>query len=281
MDADSSHDGFRLLFDNKPLEGTRFGPDSYVMGDFLTKTNYKYSASHIFDASARWDFLDRDEVYTRYRGHVLARGKRYCMKGDTGDDELPLVFYKYGFPGFQYRAMLHYNTFAQAPEIADLAQFFDTHFSFRFTGDAPDKLRTPSINHCIATRYEDGDDNIGFHSDKVDDIADNSMIFMLSTGAVRELHFRRVGEENPCAVFVVTPGTLFVLGPETNRLYEHSVVPLKKEKVLSRETVGMRMSLVFRNIKTELSQAELLKKLKMTKEEALELRQAQKRRHIE
>jgi hypothetical protein len=172
-----------------------------------------------------------------------------------------------------------------------------------------------TINHVIGTHYVTGEDNIGFHSDKAEDIQADSPILMFSFGGRRELWFREVagddkgekdekdskddsgatssakksgaatstteknggGENKNVATaattaatstakkqaivqkFVMEPGSLFVLGPETNRLLQHSIVPESDETCTDREKEPLqpRISLVARHISTVLSRREL------------------------
>jgi hypothetical protein len=83
---------------------------------------------------------------------------------------------------------------------------------------------------------------------------------MLSFGETRELHLRRIlgkdqKDDNKRDVIIMKPGSLVMLGPETNDTMEHSIVTGEDERVLKREgkEIGTRISLVLRNIKSCLS----------------------------
>ena len=54
------------------------------------------------------------------------------------------------------------------------------------------------------------------------------------------------------------PGSLFVLGPQTNLEWKHSLVEVKKEQILDKKReIEPRLSLVFRDIKTKVSREEV------------------------
>jgi alkylated DNA repair dioxygenase AlkB len=98
--------------------------------------------------------------------------------------------------------------------------------------DASFSVSPVIVNHIIGTKYIDGDDNIGFHSDKMKDIVDGSPIFMISMGEKRELHFRDASFQGIITdQIVMEPGSLFVLGPKTNIKKQHAIAKLSEEKV--------------------------------------------------
>jgi alkylated DNA repair dioxygenase AlkB len=214
----------------------------------------------------------------------------------------------YKYPGFQYESTLQYVNLASMPFGNALVEQLEQRAAYKGV--------PLTINHVIGTHYVTGEDNIGFHSDKAEDIQADSPILMFSFGGRRELWFREVagddksekdekdgkddsgatssakksgaatsttekngGSENkigtpapatPAATstakkqaivqkFVMEPGSLFVLGPETNRLLQHSIVPESDETRIDREKEPLqpRISLVARHISTVLSRREL------------------------
>lgn len=241
----------QVMFGGSYLKGFRYGSDSAYIKGFLSPNK----ADDLFKQSQAWPWLDREAWFMLYRANVIKRSKLFLVKGDEMfglPEEVPC----YRYPGFQYASMLRYATLATIPSLQKLTNVLNMDLLFKFS-DA-EELRVPRINHVIGTTYVNGDDEIGFHSDKTKDIAANSLILMLSLGERRELHLRKVGETTPCDVIVMEPGALFILGPRTNVEYQHAIVPIGDEIVLNRfRSVDRRVSLVFRQISTVLSRAEV------------------------
>jgi alkylated DNA repair dioxygenase AlkB len=124
-----------------------------------------------------------------------------------------------------------------------------------------------AYNQVLGTKYHKEKDSIGYHHDKMTNISANKPILSLSFGDSREFHLRydrgAVDDKHKAdEVFVLGPGDLFILGPRTNGLMKHAVVPPEKEQVLPRgRKYGPRISLVFRNIKTVISAAQVEKEI--------------------
>ena len=108
---------------------------------------------------------------------------------------------------------------------------------------------------------------LGFTTTHFADIAPSSVIFMLSTGAVRELHFRFNDAENPSVIIPTTPGDLIVLCPRNEPPDAHSIVQVADEVFIKRGqglVLRKRMSLVFRNIRTKMSRTHVFRKAAAT-----------------
>jgi len=114
-----------------------------------------------------------------------------------------------------------------------------------------------NFNHIIGTLYNDNHVNIGWHSDKIKDIKEASWIPIVSFGATRTLS---IGDSAGNALWEIQmeAGDLFLLGWDTNQRYKHAILPTE-------ERCGARISLVFREIITVLTQEELEKKVKRVK----------------
>lgn len=238
----------RLSMNGVPLKGVLIGPDSAFIRNFLT-----HEEQHsLLQSSDGWNWMDRNDSRMLYRGNAMTRTKK-TMVNDLS--RIPV----YRYPGFQYASIQAYEAFYQVPEVNVLVDRLNGGLKYSLGND--EEMNALGINHVIATRYEDGDDCIGFHSDKVEDIAKESLIIILSTGAKRELHLRKVGEVSAGFVVVMQPGSLFVLGPQTNIQYEHSIVAVGDERFFQRKAVSARMSLVLRNISTMMTREKVLEKI--------------------
>lgn len=109
----------------------------------------------------------------------------------------------YHYPGFQFLAVPHYMQIEDAPpELGDLVR--GLREDLRVNGRAFEFTQT------IGTLYRDGKDNIGWHSDKMRDIADDSLIFDVSLGARRTFSLRRNGSDT-VEEYVMEPGSAILL----------------------------------------------------------------------
>lgn len=210
-------------------------------------------------------FLDRTSAFMKYRGHALKRDKALFADSPTvtaaGEpDEL----YLYHYPGFQLESLLHYHAVSSVPSLQRLLALLHT---CTYQG------QPMRFNHVIATRYRDGDDAIGWHADKMRDIAPGTPIVSLSLGATRDLQLRAAtaSEKDPASETIpLRHGDLFVLGPETNEHMQHRVPPVTKTAVAAADEEGVapqpRISLVFRHIHTQVSRNEVLATVKRSNE---------------
>ncbi|KAK9814976.1 hypothetical protein WJX73_003762 [Symbiochloris irregularis] len=136
-----------------------------------------------------------------------------------------------------YFDLRFYRPFARVPFIAQLAE--ELRSNFRWNG------QLWNINHAICTHYKDGSDNIGFHDDKIRNITPGSPILIFSLGNSRDLQLKPNSDANKVVTVSMQSGSLFVLGAQTNASWKHAI-PVAKD------TVGSRISIIFRDIKTEI-----------------------------
>jgi len=240
------------MFNGQVFEkGVRYGPDSLLVHNFLSEEQ----ASELFGSSRHWWWSDRHDPRMAYRGKAMPRTQIAFVAGGEGDDEgLPEMVPRFRYAGFQYGSMTDMKTFAQVPEIGELAQMVNEKLRFRQDDGA---WQTVGINHIIGTTYEDGTDNIVFHKDK--DVVKDSVVLIISFGERREMHLRNIGEKQASDVIVMEPGSLFILGPQTNETMQHSVVPVAKERRLGlRKEVGPCMTLVLRNVCTMMTKKQVI-----------------------
>lgn len=100
-----------------------------------------------------------------------------------------------------------------------------------------------ACNHVVVNQHRDGSDYIGFHHDKSQTFEPESSVLTISLGASRILRLRKVRGESKGKIVDVklNHGSMFVLGPETNRNWKHSIVQRKKVR-------GRRISMTYRAI---------------------------------
>ena len=207
----------------------RVGADS-----FMVKGWVKGDLFGAVNAAGPW--LSREEPYMRYRGRTIKRTKFFL----TASRDLVGV---YGYTGFQHESVLHYGCYKEVAVVEELVDRLNGEFGSGF-------------NHVIGTRYEDGRDQIGFHSDKTYSWVANSSVAIVSLGATREFHMKRISD-GAVEVFEFEDGDLFMLGWEDNKTYQHSIPEMENEaEALAK---GARISLCFRNIATAYTRAEIAK----------------------
>ena len=238
--------------------------------------------------SAQAPWTDPSDLDFRYRGHELPRQKAFLVRSEGRSSSSssssssswpvdvnvpPDPLRKYRYPGFQYGSMLHYRPLQAAPVVQDLSNALQDHLQL--------DGQPVTVNHVICTRYRDSGDHIGFHSDKVADIADGAPILSLSFGETRELHIARNDDLEKPRVLTLEAGDLFVLGYKTNLAYKHAIVPVAQERAVKRHAdddddddddgssarVGARISLVFRNISTLVALEDVRSKAAKTRAE--------------
>jgi alkylated DNA repair dioxygenase AlkB len=155
-----------------------------------------------------------------------------------------------------------------ADESPAMLPFDDTVDTLRH---AAEKHIGHPLNHVLIQYYRSGEDNISEHSDKTLDIVRGSHIVNVSLGAQRIMTIRTKKDADPSFAgddpapphdaptrktqrIPLMHGAMFVLGPQTNQFWLHSVRPDKRrdaEKAPEELAYGgERISLTFRHIGT-------------------------------
>ncbi len=123
-----------------------------------------------------------------------------------------------------------------------------------------------SFNHVLIQLYRDGKDHITPHADKTLDILRGSLIANWSLGRERVLVLRSkealLDTADPSCTsstgreiqkVKLPSNSLFVLGPETNRIYTHAIKPAHDDGLSVKE--ARRISFTFRSIATYRNQS--------------------------
>lgn len=123
-----------------------------------------------------------------------------------------------------------------------------------------EKYKGQKFNFVLINLYRNGDDYIGWHSDKEDDLVKGSMIASISTGAEREFYLRHrqrymeaqkikdrqeklKSMKKETIKVKLNSGSLLIMAGQTQKVYQHSV---PKRKGIS----DARINLTFRQIKS-------------------------------
>ncbi|WP_110665103.1 alpha-ketoglutarate-dependent dioxygenase AlkB family protein [Salinicola halophilus] len=99
------------------------------------------------------------------------------------------------------------------------------------------------FNSVLLNRYAHGGQRMGWHSDDEPELGPDPIVVSLSLGVERPLRFRTRRREGRQAFNVWLPhGSLLVMGPGSQRYWQHALAP--------RSIDGVRINLTFRRITT-------------------------------
>jgi alkylated DNA repair dioxygenase AlkB len=232
-------------------------PDSYVHKAYLQEQGIDTAAiMQNLQQEAPWN--QRADPSMMMRGHELKRTKFFLFAHED-----PNLFFKYGYTGFQWATLKLYKRWDSMPVLKQALE------GIQINGKAA------VFNHIIGTKYVKQRDEIGAHHDRMTDIRPGSDIISLSLGDARE--FVLTSEDGvEQQRLVLEDGDLFVLGPVTNAALKHAVLPVKDERILQRNGAAARprISLVMRDIKTQLARAQVLAKIAQSERSKERARQA-------
>lgn len=97
-----------------------------------------------------------------------------------------------------------------------------------------------AFDKVLLNLYRNGRDSVAWHRDDVDRYGHDEIIASLSLGATRRFMFRpRPGQPGECLALDLPAGSLLLMGPGTQRHWEHCVPKTSRE-------VGERINLTFR-----------------------------------
>lgn len=102
------------------------------------------------------------------------------------------------------------------------------------------ELKQP-FNYILATRYRNGRDHLGWHSDDERDLGDYPTIASLSLGATRIFRFRKKSS-NETISLQLNHRDLLLMSGDSQKHYKHTLPP-------SRNTTTERVNLSFRYIR--------------------------------
>ena len=250
------------------LEKYRIRPDL----DIFVVPNFAQTYLGIKDPRAllgdlgRYPSVGRDEVIDpmkiqwvsgenkalMYRGNTLKRAKIWLQRGDPEK----VGYRRYYYTGWQWKVLPATADVAKCAEIAPIADAYDAF---------ADKMGAQRANHFITTQYADGEHNIGFHSDKVRDIARSgadglSLITVVKIGdcartfAVRNFPAKGAKPEPPFFCEPIEAGSAIIMTLEANLKTQHAVPEV--------EEAGPSGSIVFRTITKTVSIEGVAKELR-------------------
>mmetsp|Transcript_20016 Transcript_20016/g.30298 ORF Transcript_20016/g.30298 Transcript_20016/m.30298 type:complete len:472 (-) Transcript_20016:10-1425(-) len=170
-----------------------------------------------------------------FRGHkteVLPRLQN--LQADISQGSIPA----YRYPG-NYRGD-EWTTYQWSPLSLKVKQAVENYLL---------PLVDQKMNHCVTNFYRDGVDFIDHHSDKDLDLDKDGVIVSVSLGDERILELKRRSEPKDTVRMVLPHGSMLVLGPNTNKLFTHSILR-KKDSQSQRLSLTLRHVVTFLDIET-------------------------------
>ena len=189
-------------------------------------------------------WIDGKHLALNYRGGAVKRGKIWCQADYASG------LRRYGYTGWQHDIGYATHAVESVPPIQRLADRLNVGL-----------VRSGHVahNHWIVTKYSDQEDNIGLHSDKDHDFAENSFFVVIKFGAPREFAFQLAGEkEKPFLVRTLSAGTAIFVRCKAvgaaNDIVKHGVPEMDA-------AVGLSGSIVSRCIRTLVPWDEVARKI--------------------
>ena len=213
------------------------------------------AGAQIVPNAVQW--VTGDNRALMYRGNVLKRGKIWLQRGDPTTKG----YRRYYYTGWQWNILPATADVALCPEAEPIADAYD---------EWAEKRGVQRANHYIVTKYKDGSDDIGFHTDKPRDIAASgadgtSLITVVKIGncarpfAVRKAPAKGETPEAPFFCKSLEPGTAMIMTREVTLQTQHAVPPVAEG--------GPSGSIVFRTITRVVKVDEAAKEMNKRKRE--------------
>ncbi|MEH1941675.1 MAG: alpha-ketoglutarate-dependent dioxygenase AlkB [Nostoc sp.] len=120
---------------------------------------------------------------------------------------------------------IYYNSCPMLNELIPIIDRLEKHFGFR-------------PNNCLVNYYTNGNSTMGFHSDSIDELMDDTGISIISLGAERIITFQNKQDKSIEHSYLLKSGSLLFMPQKTQKYWKHGI--LKQP-----ETSG-RISLTFR-----------------------------------
>lgn len=185
-----------------------------------------------------------------YRGNALKRHKMWLQK------DYEKGFKKYGYTGWQHTISYASRDIKYVKEVNKISKQINK------------LITSKKLNHWILTMYKDGEDYIGYHSDKINDFYPDSYFIVIKLGDPRKFEFRLKSdtkENKPFFSKILKAGTAIFVRVncndiDANSITQHSVPPMDKK------SVGSSGSIVGRAIKTTIDWNTVHRNIKKSEE---------------
>jgi alkylated DNA repair dioxygenase AlkB len=126
-------------------------------------------------------FVNGTHSALNFRGRDIKRSKVWLQRNLCDGHR------RYGYTGWQWKVAAAARDITAIPIVADLLENLNQWLNMR---------EGCEFNHVIATLYKDGNDNIGYHSDKEKDFEEDCWFCVVKLGAPRPFNFCAVGDDS-------------------------------------------------------------------------------------
>lgn len=96
-------------------------------------------------------------------------------------------------------------------------------------------------NNCLINYYLDGKSKMGYHSDQIDILKEDTGIAIVSVGETRTLKFRNIKSPSDYLSYELSSGSLIYMTQEIQKAWQHAIP--------KSDTENGRISLTFRQMK--------------------------------
>ncbi|WP_084679084.1 alpha-ketoglutarate-dependent dioxygenase AlkB [Flavobacterium reichenbachii] len=101
-----------------------------------------------------------------------------------------------------------------------------------------------AINNCLINYYENGESKMGFHSDQIDILSDNTGIAIVSLGNKRIMRFKNKSDAKITYDILLHPNSLFYMTQTVQEFWLHSILPEVENDTAERISLTFRKLLV-------------------------------------
>jgi alkylated DNA repair dioxygenase AlkB len=97
-----------------------------------------------------------------------------------------------------------------------------------------------AINNCLINYYESGESKMGFHSDQIDILSDNTGIAIVSLGNKRTMRFKNKLDAKITYDIPLYPNSLFYMTQAVQEFWLHSILPEVENDAAERISITFR-----------------------------------------
>ncbi|CAH6418912.1 Alpha-ketoglutarate-dependent repair dioxygenase AlkB, partial [uncultured virus] len=204
---------------------------SYLQDTVYYGTWFKdlgYDVESITAEVAKIPMIDRNAVHMKYRGHAAHHSK--CFFVDSLE-QVPV----FSYTGFQYETITAAYRLLSSCSIV-----------YALWSEVCKRLNI-AFNHITVMCYENEADYVNWHQDKNTTLDPAAPIVSLSFGSERTLSFRPYPSQKTdkaTAAVTLAPGSMLCMGPKTNELNEHALLP-------EAAATGKRHVVILRKVKDD------------------------------
>ncbi|MFN6480051.1 alpha-ketoglutarate-dependent dioxygenase AlkB [Nostoc sp. DedQUE07] len=121
---------------------------------------------------------------------------------------------------------ISYDSCPMLNELIPIIDRLEKHFGFR-------------PNNCLVNYYTNGNSTMGFHSDSIDELMDDTGISIISLGAERIITFQNKLDKTIEHSYLLKSGSLLFMSQKTQQYWKHGI--LKQPETFGRISLAFRL----------------------------------------